>query len=40
MMDTPKDKVMGYMVISILVVIALYVVFGLIAGAIFAVRGV
>jgi len=40
MMGTPKDKVMGYMAISILVVIALYVVFGLIAGAIFAVRGV
>jgi hypothetical protein len=40
MMGTPKDKVMGYMGISILVVIALYIVFGLIAGGIFAVRGV
>jgi len=39
-MGTPKDKVMGYMGISILVVIVLYVVFGLIAGGIFAVRGV
>ncbi|MGA2532230.1 MAG: Yip1 family protein [Candidatus Aminicenantales bacterium] len=39
-MGTPKDKVMGYMGISILVVIALYVVFGLIAGGVFAVRGV
>jgi hypothetical protein len=40
MMGTPKDKVMGYMGVSILVVIALYIVFGLIAGGIFAVRGV
>lgn len=38
MMDTPKDKVMGYLGVSILVAIGLYVVFGLILGAIFAVR--
>ena len=38
MMETPKDKVLGYMVISIIVVIVLYVVFALILGGIYAVR--
>lgn len=38
LMDTPKDKVLGYMVISIIVIIALYLVFGLILGGIYAVR--
>jgi uncharacterized membrane protein len=38
MMETPKDKVMGYMVISIIVVIVLYVVFALLLGGIYAVR--
>ena len=38
LMETPKDKVVGYLVVSILVVIALYVVFYLILGGIFAVR--
>jgi len=38
MMDTPKEKVMGYLGVSILVAIGLYVVFGLLLGAIFAVR--
>ena len=38
MMDTPKEKVMSYLGVSIIVAIGLYVVFGLILGAIFAVR--
>ncbi|MCX6572084.1 MAG: Yip1 family protein [Candidatus Aminicenantes bacterium] len=38
MMETPKDKVVGYMAVSIVVVIVLYVVFSLILGGIFAVR--
>ena len=38
MMETPKDKVMGYMGVSIVVVIVLYVVFSLILRGIFAVR--
>lgn len=38
LMETPKDKVMGYMGVSIIVVIVLYVVFGLILSGIFAVR--
>ena len=38
MMDTPKEKVMPYLGVSIVVAIGLYVVFGLILGAIFAVR--
>ena len=38
LMETPKDKVVGYLVVSVLVVIALYVVFYLILGGIFAVR--
>jgi hypothetical protein len=37
-METPKDKVMSYMGVSIVVVIVLYVVFSLILGGIFAVR--
>jgi len=38
MMETPKDRVMGYMGISIVVVIVLSVVFYWILGGIFAVR--
>lgn len=38
MMETPKDKVMSYMGVSIVVVIVLYVVFSLILRGIFAVR--
>lgn len=38
MMETPKDKVMSYMGVSIVVRIVLYVVFSLILGGIFAVR--
>jgi hypothetical protein len=38
MMETPKDKVVGYMAVSIVVVIVLYVVFSVILGGIFAVR--
>ncbi len=38
MMETPKEKVMAYLGVSIVVAIGLYVVFGLILGAIFAVR--
>jgi len=38
MMETPKDKVVGYLVVSIVVVIVLYVVFVWILGGIFAVR--
>ncbi|HUT07664.1 MAG TPA: Yip1 family protein [Candidatus Latescibacteria bacterium] len=38
MMETPKDKVMSYLGVSIVVVIVLYVVFSLILGGIFAVR--
>jgi len=34
LMDTPKDKVMGYMVVSIVVAVVLYFVVGLIVGAI------
>lgn len=40
MMDTPKDKVPGYLIISIVVVIVLYAVIALISGAIFAVSRV
>jgi len=40
MMDTPKEKVMGYLVVSIVVVIVLSVVVALILGAIFTVGGV
>ena len=38
MMETPKDKIMGYMVLSIVVIVVLTVVFGWIGGGIFAVR--
>lgn len=38
MMDTPKEKIMPYLGVSILVAIGLYVIIGLILGAIFAVR--
>lgn len=38
MMETPKDKIPGYMALSIAVAVILYVVFGWIARAIFAVR--
>jgi hypothetical protein len=38
MMETPKDKVMGYMGVSIAVVIVLYVVFSLFLQWIFAIR--
>jgi len=34
LMDTPKEKVMGYLVVSIVVAIVIYFVVGLIAGAI------
>ena len=37
MMETPKDKVAGYMAVSVVVVIVLYVVFWILGG-IFAVR--
>lgn len=37
MMDTPKDKIPGYMALSIVVVVVLYVVLGIVNGA-FAVR--
>jgi len=38
MMETPRDKVAGYLAVSILAVIALYAVFAVILGGIFAVR--
>lgn len=38
MMETPKDKIPGYMVVSIVVVAVLYAVFGLIVRGAFAVR--
>ncbi|MBM3306038.1 MAG: YIP1 family protein [Candidatus Aminicenantes bacterium] len=38
MMDTPKEKIMPYLGVSVLVAIGLYVILGLILGAIFAVR--
>jgi hypothetical protein len=38
MMETPKDKIPGYMAVSIVVVVVLYVVFGWIVKGIFAVR--
>lgn len=40
MMNTPKDKVMTYLVVSIVAVVVLSVVVGLILGAVFAVGGV
>jgi len=39
MMDTPKEKVMGYFIISLVVIIVLYAVVGLISGAIFVASG-
>ena len=38
MMETPKDKIPGYMVLSIVVVVVIYVVLSLIVKGIFAVR--
>jgi Yip1 domain len=38
LMETPKNKVVGYLVVSIVVVVVLYVVFYWILGGIFAVR--
>jgi hypothetical protein len=38
MMETPKDKIPGYMTLSIVVVVVLYVVFGWFVKGIFAVR--
>jgi hypothetical protein len=40
LMDTPKEKVMGYLVLSIVVVVVLSIIFGVILGAIFALGGV
>jgi hypothetical protein len=40
MMDTPKEKVMGYLLVSIVVIIVLMIVVGIILGAIFAVGAV
>ena len=39
LMETPKDKVVGYFVVSLVVAIVLTTVFGLILGAFFAVGG-
>lgn len=39
LMETPKDKVIGYFVVSLVVAIVLTAVFGLILGAFFAVGG-
>jgi hypothetical protein len=38
MMETPKDKIPGYMILSIVVAVVLYVVFGWIVKGAFAVR--
>ena len=40
MMETPKEKVMGFYIISIIAAVVLMAVAGLIVGAMFAVRGV
>jgi hypothetical protein len=40
MMDTPKDKVISYLVVSCIVVIVLMLIIGFILGAIFAVGAV
>jgi hypothetical protein len=40
MMDTPKDKVMTYMIVSIIVAVVVWIVVAVILGAIFAVGGV
>ena len=39
LMGTPKEKVVGYMVISVVVMIVLWVIVGVILEAIFAMRG-
>ncbi|MGQ9672401.1 MAG: Yip1 family protein [Candidatus Aminicenantales bacterium] len=39
LMETPKEKVVGYMIVSVVVMIVLWAVIGLILGAIFAMRG-
>jgi hypothetical protein len=40
LMGTPKEKVTGYFVVSVVVAIVLMAVVGLILGAAFAIRGV
>jgi hypothetical protein len=40
MMDTPKDKVLGYCVVSIVVYIVLYAVVSVIIGSVFAVGAI
>lgn len=40
LMETPKEKVLGYFIVSIVVAFVISVIFGFILGAIFAVRGV
>ncbi len=40
LMNTPKEKVVGYLVVSIIVAVVLMVVVGIILGAIFTVGGV
>ncbi|MFQ6109703.1 MAG: Yip1 family protein [Candidatus Aminicenantales bacterium] len=40
LMDTPREKVIGYLVVSVVVVFVLMVVVGIILGAIFTVGGV
>jgi hypothetical protein len=40
MMDTPKDKVLPYMIVSLVVAVVVWAVVALILGAIFAVGGV
>lgn len=40
LMETPKEKVMSYLIISIVVVVVLSIVVGVVLGAIFVVRGV
>lgn len=40
LMDTPKEKVIGYLIVSIVVVIVLMAVVGIILGALFTVGGV
>jgi hypothetical protein len=40
LMDTPKDKVLGYCVVSIVVYVVLYAVVSVIIGAVFTVGAV
>ena len=40
MMDTPKEKVVAYMIVSLIVIVVVWVVVAMILGAIFAVGGV